>query len=347
MAERIRVGVLFGGRSGEHSVSCLSAAAVLRALDRDRYEVLPIGILPDGRWVLAADDPAALEPHGQVLPRVVDGDELAVLAGGVHVVDRPALPRPLDVAFPCLHGPYGEDGTVQGLLELAGVPYVGSGVFASAAAMDKQHMKTLLQAAGLPIGPYVVLRPGDPVEAPGAGPWFVKPARAGSSLGITKVGDLAALPAAVEHARRYDRKVLVEAMVAGREIEVGVLDGEPPRASVPAEIRVRGKHEFYDFEAKYLDGSAEFDVPAGLGDTVARQVRDLALRAFAALDCAGLARVDFFLTPAGPILNEVNTMPGFTTHSMYPRMWAAAGVPFRELVQTLLDLALKRGTGLR
>lgn len=347
MAQRIRVAVVFGGQSGEHAISCISAASVLRALDRDRYEVVPVGILPDGRWVLAPDDPAALEPVGRHLPAVAPGPEIAVVPGGWRVLDRPTAPTLIDVVFPVLHGPYGEDGTIQGLLELAGLPYVGAGVFASAAAMDKQHMKTCLAGAGLPIGPYTVLRPGDAVTAPGDGPWFVKPARAGSSLGITKVELQSGLDAAVATARRHDPKVLVEAMVHGREIECGVLDGDPPRASVPAEIHVDPGHAFYDFDAKYLDDSSRFEVPADLDAARTAQVQDLALRAFAALDCAGLARVDFFLTADGPVVNEINTMPGFTPQSMYPRIWAASGVGPTELVDTLVRVARARGTGLR
>lgn len=350
MAQRIRVAVVFGGRSGEHSISCISAASVLRALDREAYEVLPVGIRPDGRWVLAPDDPEALEPHGRDLPAVDgSGTEVAVVPGGWRTLDRPELPTGVDVVFPVLHGPYGEDGTIQGLLELAGLPYVGSGVFASAAAMDKQHMKALFAAAGLPIGPYAVLRPGDPVQAPGDGPWFVKPARAGSSLGITKVTEVSALAAAVELAREHDPKVLVEAMITGRELECGVLDGVPPRPSVLAEIHVQGAHDFYDFEAKYLPGrdATTFDIPAHLDQETTDRIRSLSVQAFQVLDCAGLARVDFFLTADGPVLNEVNTMPGFTPVSMFPQLWAASGVPYPELCDELIRLALVRGTGLR
>jgi D-alanine-D-alanine ligase len=353
VAERIRVAVVFGGRSGEHAISCISAASVLRALDRDRYEVLPVGILPDGRWVLAPDDPEALELRDGKLPAVAPGSEIAVVPGGWHeLAAHPStglrdLGSVVDVVFPVLHGPYGEDGSIQGLLQLAGIPYVGAGIFASAAGMDKQHMKTLLAAAGLPVGPYTVLRPGDPIAAPGEGPWFVKPARAGSSLGITKVGREEDLGAAIDEARRHDPKVLVEAMIVGREIECGVLDGCPPRASVLAEIHVDESHPFYDFEAKYLDGASRFEIPAQLDPHQADLVRALALRAFEALDCAGLARVDFFLTAAGPVVNEINTMPGFTPQSIYPRMWAASGVPYPELVGELVELALRRGAGLR
>jgi D-alanine-D-alanine ligase len=346
-SSRPRVAVVFGGRSGEHAVSCISAASVLRALDRDRYEVIAVGIRPDGRWVLAPDEPAALEARDGVLPSVASGTEVAVIPGGWSVLDGSGTRTGVDVVFPVLHGPYGEDGTIQGLLDLAGLPYVGSGVFASAAAMDKEHMKVLLAAAGLQVGPYTVVRSGDPIHPPGDGPWFVKPARAGSSLGISKVGDRAALATAVSRARQHDDKVLIEAMIAGREIECGVLDGAPARASLPAEIHVGGGHEFYDFEAKYLDGSASFDVPAELDPTMVGKVQALALQAFRALDCAGLARVDFFLTEQGPIVNEVNTMPGFTPYSMYPRMWAASGLDYPQLVDELIRLALQRGSGLR
>jgi D-alanine-D-alanine ligase len=345
---RTRIAVVFGGRSSEHAISCISAASVLRALDPDRYEVIPVGILPDGRWVLASGDPASLEPAGRTLPAVSDsGTDLALTTGGLTALDAPGLPRGLDVVFPVLHGPYGEDGTIQGLLELAGIPYVGSGVFASAAAMDKQHMKTLLRGAGLPVGPYAVVGPGQTAEPPGAGPWFVKPARAGSSLGITKVTDRGALPAAVAAARRHDPKVLIELMLVGREIECGVLGGEPATASLPAEVHVHG-HEFYDFEAKYLEGEGTtFDIPADLDAGTTGAVQTLALQAFSALDCEGIARVDLFLTEAGLVVNEVNTMPGFTPSSMYPRMWAATGVAYPELVDRLVADALRRGTGLR
>ncbi len=346
---RIRVAVVFGGRSGEHAISCVSAASVLRALDPARYEVIPVGILPDGRWLLGDGDPAALELRdGRGLPAVPDsGAALAVVSGGLQLLDEPGLPRGVDVVFPVLHGPYGEDGTIQGLLELAGVPYVGSGVFASAAAMDKQHMKALLASAGLPVGAYAVIRPGQPVAVDFDGPWFVKPARAGSSLGITKVTGRAGLAAAVETARRHDPKVLVEQQVVGREIECGVLGGEPPTASQPAEIQVHG-HEFYDFDSKYLEGEGtSYDIPADLDEPTTEAVRTLALQAFSALDAEGLARVDFFLTDSGLVVNELNTMPGFTPTSMYPRMWEASGVPYAELVDRLIADALRRGTGLR
>jgi D-alanine-D-alanine ligase len=358
---RLRVAVLFGGRSSEHAISCVSAGSVLAALDRDRYDVLPIGITPDGRWVLAADDPASLAIRDRALPAVdPTGTGLALpgdpTAKGLVVLDAGEVPADLgavDVVFPLLHGPYGEDGTVQGLLELAGVPYVGSGVFASAACMDKAQMKRLFAAAGLPSPRYAVVRAGRPVPPAVRDlglPVFVKPARAGSSMGITKVDDWADLDGALAAAHRHDPKALVEEAVAGREIECGVLAGldGTPEASVPAEVRVTGGQAFYDFEAKYLDDATEFDIPPDLDDETIGRVRALAVEAFEALDCEGLARVDFFVCADGRIfVNEVNTMPGFTPASMFPRMWAAAGVSYPQLVDRLIRDALRRGTGLR
>jgi D-alanine-D-alanine ligase len=264
----------------------------------------------------------------------------------------------IDVVFPVLHGPFGEDGTIQGLLELAGVPYVGAGVLASAAGMDKEFTKKLLAADGLPIGDHVVLRPRrhtlTPEERARLGlPVFVKPARGGSSIGVSRVSAWVELPAAIAGARRHDPKVIVEAAVPGRELECAVLefpDGSLA-ASTVGEIRVEGvkgrEDGFYDFATKYLDDVAELDVPAKVDDEVSDAVRQLAIRAFKAIDCQGLARVDFFLTEGGPIINEVNTMPGFTTISMYPRMWAASGVDYPTLLATMVETALARGTGLR
>jgi D-alanine-D-alanine ligase len=358
---RVRVAVVFGGRSTEHAISCASAGSVLAALDRERYDVVAIGITTDGRWVLAPDDPTALAISDRDLPQVDPGGAALVLAGdptvkSLVVLDAAASPRELgsvDVVFPLLHGPFGEDGTIQGLLELAGVPYVGSGVFASAAAMDKHHMKQLLKGAGLEVPPYVVVRAGEPTPANVADlglPVFVKPARGGSSIGITRVDDLGAIATALAEAHRHDPKALVEQAVVGREIECGVLvdaDGVP-RASVPAEIRVTGPQSFYDFEAKYLGDSTEFDIPPAIdGATIAR-VQSAAVDAFSALDCEGLARVDFFVCDDGRVvINEVNTMPGFTPSSMFPRMWAASGLSYPELVDRLVSDALRRGTGLR
>jgi D-alanine-D-alanine ligase len=359
---RTRVAVVFGGRSTEHAISCVSAGSVLAALDRDRYDVVAVGITPEGRWVLAPDDPAQLAIAGRELPAVKDGPAVALpgdpTVGLVALEEPGALLGAVDVVFPVLHGPYGEDGTVQGLLELAGVPYVGSGVLASAAAMDKAVAKPLLRAAGLVVADAVVVRRrrwrADPagcahdVAALGW-PVFVKPARGGSSIGISRVTGPEGLAAAVEEALRSDPKVLVEAAVTGREVECGVLDGpDGPEASVPAEVRVVGDHEFYDFEAKYLDSATELDVPADLPAEVAERLRSQALAAYEALDCEGLARVDFFVADDGALtVNEVNTMPGFTPTSMFPRMWAASGLDYPALVDRLLQSALRRGTGLR
>ncbi len=363
-----RVAVVFGGRSTEHSISCVSAGSVLSALDRDAWDVVPVGITTDGRWVLAPDEPEKLAITGGTLPAVPESSASVVLAADpttreLTVYEPGEVPRALgevDVVFPLLHGPYGEDGTIQGLLELAGVPYVGSGVFASAAALDKGHMKSMFRAAALPTGPYVVVSPRAwrtdaaavrELVASLGWPVFVKPCRAGSSVGITKVHGPDDLDAAVEEARRHDPRVIVEAAVTGREIECGVLeglDGGPPDVSVPAEIHVRGDHEFYDFEAKYLDGVTELDVPADLLEPVTAQVRRLAAAAFDALGCEGLARVDFFVCDDGRVLlNEVNTMPGFTPVSMFPRMWQASGLDYPALVDRMLRTAMGRSTGLR
>ena len=367
-APRIRIAVVFGGRSSEHAISCVSAGSVLRALDPDRYEVVPIGVTPDGRWVLESADPERLRINDGLLPQV-DGDGSSVVLAAdptrAHLDVHPAADVPhtlaaVDVVFPVLHGPYGEDGTIQGLLEMAGVPYIGSGVLASAAAMDKGAMKALFAVAGLEQAPYVVVtdrqwrteREASLSRIEGLGyPVFVKPARAGSSVGISKVSDPAQLVSAIEEARQHDPKIVVEAGVPdAREIECGVLvdDAGTPRASVCAEIIVHGDHEFYDFEAKYLDDAAELIVPADLTEAQLHEVQDLSVRAFEALGCEGLARCDFFLTTDGHwLINEVNTMPGFTSISMYPRVWQQSGIPYPELVDALVRDALRRGTGLR
>ncbi|MFM1965800.1 MAG: hypothetical protein RL134_1525 [Actinomycetota bacterium] len=357
----MRVLVLFGGRSSEHAISCLSAAGILRALDRERYEVTAVGILPDGRWMRVDADPDAIAAAAPgELPSVASTGESAVLLPEpVAGVNAPDAIRGVDVVFPVLHGPWGEDGTVQGLLEMAGIPYVGSGVFASAAAMDKGHMKALLGAAGLPVGPSTVVGAAqwerDPasVRARIAAldyPVFVKPARAGSSVGITKVSDPADLDAAIAEARSWDPRLIVEAAVAdAREIECAVIVDETgvPRATRCAEIVVRGDHEFYDFEAKYLDDAAELIVPADLSADVEAEVRRLAVQAFEALDCEGLARVDFFVRPDAVLVNEVNTMPGFTPISLFPRMCAASGIDYARVLDLLIADALRRGIGLR
>jgi D-alanine-D-alanine ligase len=365
---RVRVAVVFGGRSSEHAISCVSAGSVIAALDPARYDVVPVGIATDGRWVLADPDQRLAITDG-ALPEVTGGTAVSLVgdpkARGLAVLEPGAAIgqalTEVDVVFPVLHGAYGEDGTIQGLLEMAGLPYVGSGVFASAASMDKEFTKKLLAAAGLPQGDHVVLRdPSGAVRADPALldeaarerlglPVFVKPARAGSSIGITKVTDWSQLPDAVATAAAVDPKVIIEASVPGREIECGVLagiDGGAPEASLPAEIRLRPGTEWYDFAAKYLDDAVDLDVPADLEPAQTAAIREAACRAFTALDCAGLARVDFFLgtDPATGedlvVVNEVNTMPGFTPISMFPRMWAATGVPYPELVDRLVASAL-------
>jgi D-alanine-D-alanine ligase len=353
---KIRVAVVYGGRSTEHGISVVSAGSVLSALDPERYEVVPVGITRDGGWVLTGADPEKLQITGRTLPEV-DSGTAVMLPGdptshGLVVVEPGEGAQVLagvDVVFPVLHGRWGEDGTIQGLLEMAGVPYVGPGVFASAAAMDKEFTKKLLRAEGLPIGEYAVLRRGTEVSAVDVAhlglPVFVKPARAGSSIGISKVRQWADFAPAVEVAFEHDDKVLVEAAVVGREVECGVLEDESgrPEASVPAEIRLVRDHDWYDFDAKYLDDACEFDIPAQLPAEVTATVRDLACRAFTALDCVGLARVDFFVRPDHTVLvNELNTMPGFTPISMFPQVWAASGVDYPALIDRLIASALRR-----
>ncbi len=324
----------------------MSAGSILRHLDPQRFEVIAVGISPDGTWLRTDARPEDLMITDRRLPEVT-GESETPLALAPGILDS------VDVVFPVLHGPYGEDGTIQGLLELAGVPYVGAGVFASAAGMDKEFSKKLFAAAGLPIGDYVVLRPGQ--SAPTANevarlgfPLFVKPARGGSSIGVSRVCAESELASAIADARRHDPKVIVEAAIDGRELECGVLefpDGSV-RASTIGEIRVPGVG-VYDFDTKYLDDAAELDVPAAVDDHVTKMLQSLAIRTFTALDCQGLARVDFFLTDSGPMLNEINTMPGFTTISMFPRMWGATGVDYPTLLGTMVETALARGTGLR
>jgi D-alanine-D-alanine ligase len=353
----VRVAVVFGGRSTEHAISCVSAGSVLAALDPAVYEVVPVGITPKGAWVITSGDPETLRITGRVLPTVETGTAVVLpgdpTAGGLVVVEPGEGARVLhgvDVVFPVLHGPYGEDGTIQGLLEMAGVPYVGSGVLGSAVAMDKEFTKKLLVAEGLPVGPYAVVRPGHDLpdaERDRLGlPVFVKPARGGSSIGISRVTDWADLAAALAAARAVDAKVLVEAAVPGREIELAVLeglDGAAPDVSVPAEITLLGGREWYDFEAKYLDDVSALEMPADLPAGVTARLRELAAQAFTALDGAGLARVDFFVGPAGELtVNEVNTMPGFTPISVFPRAWAATGLDYPALLDRLISTALSR-----
>lgn len=343
---RIRVAVVYGGRSSEHAISCVSAGSILRHLDPARFDVVPVGIARDGSWLRTDVDPDKLAIADGHLPEVTGVAETPLTLAAEILAS-------VDVVFPILHGPYGEDGTIQGLLEMAGLPYVGAGVLASAAGMDKEFAKKLMAADGLPIGDYAVLRrQRDELSAEEIArlgfPMFVKPARGGSSIGVSRITGPDQLPAAIAAARAHDPKVIVESAIIGRELECGVLefpDGSV-RASTIGEIRVPGVG-VYDFETKYLDDAAELDVPAALPEPVAEELRDLAIRVFTALDCQGLARVDFFLTEDGPVVNEINTMPGFTTISMYPRMWGASGVDYQTLVGTMVETALARGTGLR
>ena len=370
-ARKVRVAVVFGGRSAEHAVSCASAGLVLGAIDRDRYEVVPIGIARDGRWVLTSGDPARLALSSGSSPSVdavatpgVSVTPAAGPAGGALVFSGPAAVPPelgeVDVVLPLLHGTYGEDGTIQGLLEMAGIRYAGAGVLASAAGMDKEYMKLLFAARGLPIGRYVVVRNRDWGAAPSSlerkrvfdevtelgWPVFVKPARGGSSIGTSRVDSADGLEAAVEEARRYDKKVLVETAITGAEIECAVLegvDGAPPEASVPGMIVVDSHTTWYDFEAKYLAAESRMEIPAPIPAEAAERVRALACAAFDAIGCEGLARVDFFCTPSGEVVvNEINTMPGMTPSSGFPMMWAASGLPLPELIDRIITTALAK-----
>ncbi|MFF7983758.1 D-alanine--D-alanine ligase family protein [Streptomyces sp. NPDC007901] len=372
-ARKPRVAVVFGGRSSEHGISMVTAGAVLAAIDRTKYDVLPIGITREGRWVLTADAPERMAISDRRTPEV--GDLAESTEGGVVLPVDPAnrevvysepgsVPKALgevDVVFPMLHGPYGEDGTLQGLLELSGVPYVGSGVLASAVGQDKEYMKRVFTTFGLKVGPYLVIRPREWQQDESAArkrivdfagehgwPLFVKPARAGSSIGITKVDDLSGLDEAIATAQAHDPKILVEAALRGREIEVGVLEFEDgPRASVPAEIPPPSEHAYYDFDAKYIDSTPGI-VPAPLTPEETAEVQKLAVDSFEAASCEGLVRADFFLTEDGDfVINEINTMPGFTPISMYPQMWQASGISYPDLIDRLVQAALNRSTGLR
>ena len=368
---RIRVAILFGGRSSEHSVSCVTAAGVLGAIDKDKYDVVPIGIAKDGQWVLVGHEIDGVSLAGGALPEVAAGERtvsLAHLGGGHQLVVSDAVNVPeqlgaVDVVFPLLHGPWGEDGTVQGLLELSDTRYVGAGVLASAIGMDKHFMKVVFEAAGLTVGPYVAVTDRewtvDPdkvrrrVAALGF-PVFVKPARAGSSMGISKVDSAEQLDAAIAEAREHDLKLVIEAGIVGREIEIAVLEGrgsDAPRVSLPGEIAMvdGAHHQFYDFAAKYVQGDAvNLSCPADMPEADIVRVRELAAAAFDAVGAEGLSRVDFFYTASGElIINEINTMPGFTPSSMYPQMWEASGLSYPELIDELLQLALHRKVGLR
>ena len=373
MAKKLRVGILFGGRSGEHEVSLLSAASVLGAIDRNKFDVTPIGITREGRWLAAADANHLLQGDiGAVARRLRAGDPEAtpgakLLHEGIPTLLAPETRstnlgqnqgKPLDVVFPVLHGTFGEDGTIQGLFELAGIAYVGAGVLGSAAGMDKDVMKRLFVEAGLPIVKHVTLLRADweknprkaiaSVERALRYPVFVKPANLGSSVGISKAHDRKELGPALAVAAKYDRKLVVEQGVGGkkaraREFEVAVLGNNAPKASVVGEI-VPGK-EFYDYEAKYLSEGSVPVIPAKLSRPDTRKIREMAVAAFRACDLAGLARVDFLMEPEGRhriFVNEVNTMPGFTQISMYPKLWVASGLSYTDLITRLIDLALER-----
>jgi D-alanine-D-alanine ligase len=357
MVKRLRVGVIFGGKSAEHEVSLNSAQNVMRALDKNKYEVVPIGISKEGQWLLRGDPLLALTGGQTSLPQLLTSgyqivDDLSMgreVIPGSHAASLPDV----DVIFPVLHGPFGEDGTVQGLLELADIPYVGAGVMSSAVGMDKAAMKDLFRSHELPTPKYLVFKRhewertpdqvAEAVEHEIGYPCFVKPANMGSSVGVTKAHRAAELVHALSDAAQYDRKILVEyAVPDAREIECSVLGNDEPIASVPGEI-VPG-HEFYDYEAKYLDESSQLLIPAPIDPALAQRVRELSLKAFVALDCAGMARVDFLLSRAtGELyLSEVNTIPGFTRISMYPKLWEASGISYSELIDRLIELALER-----
>jgi len=359
MAKR-RVGVLFGGRSGEHEVSLVSAASVLRGLDREKYEVVPIGITKEGRWVLPRPKLAGELGHADLRRALADGDGVILPAEPAHTALQPVgprdesspLPLALDVLFPVLHGTFGEDGTVQGLLELADIPYVGAGVLGSAVGMDKEVQKRLYLEAGLPVAKFVCVR-RSAWESGRKGalaevrrrlrfPVFVKPANLGSSVGISKARKASELAAAIDHAAEFDQKILVEQAVAGREIEVSVLGNEAPVASIPGEVIPA--REFYDYAAKYLEDSTRFVVPAKLTTRQVRRFQELAVAAFRATECAGMARVDFLLERrTGKIyLNEINSIPGFTAISMYPKLWEASGLTYPALLDRLIELAVER-----
>jgi D-alanine-D-alanine ligase len=362
MKHKIRVGVIFGGRSGEHEISLASARSVMEAMDKEKYEIVPIAITKAGRWLASGDPMRALEASDETASRPVTLLSGPTQRGLMRIEEKETAIEAkslaeLDVIFPILHGPYGEDGTVQGMLELSGLPYVGAGVTASALGMDKSAFKDVMQAHGLPIVKHVMLKrkswEADPegtlqiIEERLSYPVFTKPANLGSSVGVSKCHARTGLEAGLSEAARYDRKILVEeAVPAAREIEVSVLGNDEPIASVPGEIIP--SREFYDYEAKYLDSgneASELLIPAPLTKEVTEKVQNLAVRAYKAIDCAGMARVDFLLsgeTTEALYLNELNTIPGFTDISMYPKLWEASGIPYPELIDRLIELALER-----
>ena len=347
--KRLRVGVLFGGRSGEHEVSLASAASVIRGLDPDKYEAVPIGITKDGHWLIG-------EGAAKILPEVLKGGRRVMLTAdpteaALVPLDRGAGAQRLDVIFPVLHGTFGEDGTIQGMLDLAGLPYVGAGVLGSAVGMDKDVAKRLCQAAGIAVVPWVNVHrwrwEKEPaavkasVEAKFKYPVFVKPATLGSSVGMSKVHNGDELGPALDLACEYGMKILVEKAITGREIEISVLGNHEPKASVPGEVLPH--REFYDYTAKYLEEGTRLVIPAELKPTQIQKIQSMAVEAFQTLELCGMARVDFFLEKKGSrlYLNEVNTIPGFTSISMYPKLWEASGIPFRDLIDKLIELAFE------
>lgn len=349
----LRVAVICGGRSSEHEVSCISAGGVISAIDRSKFEPILIGITKGGHWVLLPEDSSLTINDGD-LPEVVDSAQRVVVDVAGFSVSGKDLK--IDLVFPLLHGPYGEDGTIQGLLEMANLPYVGSGVLASAVAMDKSFAKPIFSAQEMATVAGIVLKANQWLADPGSVleqvkklgyPVFVKPARGGSSRGTSKVHSETELATAIETALQFDPKVMIEEAIVGSEIECAVLEiaGEP-QASVVGRISIDPKFEFYDFEAKYLDGATSIELPAAIPPGIAEEIRTTAIKAFQALGCSGLARVDFFLTDAGKIIiNELNTMPGFTATSVFPKMWQASGVSYTEVISHLIESALLRRNG--
>ncbi len=355
--KKIRVGIIFGGRSGEHEVSFCSASSIIKAIDKDKYTVVPIGITKEGRWISPRDSELALQ-SGKI-----DGKNTVILLNDSfskslvcidnnQKINKSSALEKLDVLFPALHGPYGEDGTIQGLLELANIPYVGAGVAASAISMDKDLMKTIFKQKNLPILKWLTIRRREwrkdkekilsLVHGDFKYPLFVKPTNLGSSIGITKVHKKEELEKAINLASSYDRKILIEeGLEEVREIECSILGNDEPRASVVGEVRPAG--EFYDYDSKYIDKETQLIVPADLPDGVSQEIQRIALRAFKAVDAAGMARVDFFVSKGENriYLSEINTIPGFTSVSMYPRLWEASGIPYPELIDRLIQLALE------
>lgn len=352
---RIKVAVIYGGRSSEHSVSCVSAGAIMAHLDPAVYEVFPIGITHDGTWTVGEEDLDKLKTKDRVMPEVELKQEVSLSIDpktkGQFRYSDGTIYATVDVIFPVLHGLYGEDGTIQGMLELSGTPYVGSGVLSSACGMDKEYTKKLLAAEGLPVGKEVILRGEEELTQADKNmlglPVFVKPARGGSSIGISRVASWEDFDAAVAEAHKYDTKVIVEAEIVGAEVECGVLERPDGTlvTSVPAQLvdTNSGDEGFYGFDTKYLDDVVTALIPAPLDEATTALIQSLALEAFKALNCVSLARVDFFVTAAGPVLNEINTMPGFTPISMYPQVFAATGISYEELLDTLIQRALTLG----